>query len=182
MEGLDVQDVLKHEHEYDGTRVFRGFGGAFAVSTCLWVAIVAGCAEVNTTPGDDRVASVAQSTSKGDCGDVPLPPPVYDHAPRIPTFVRRIPVGSVDRVCHNFTTPAEIGMHGMSTAALLAQVSHGSVETKACSWRYANIGFVVLPDTGGHSGTDAWEACVLRHEYGHINGWPAWHPGAHYES
>jgi hypothetical protein len=183
-EGLDATNVLEHEPDYDGTWVFRGFGSACALSACLWVAIIAGCAQIDVSPGDSRVASAAHggTGSKGDCGDVPMPPPIYDHAPAIPTFVRHVPFGSIDRECRDFAAPAEIGAHGMSTAALLAQVTHGNVETKACSWRYANLGFVLLPDLGGPDATAAWEACVLRHEYGHINGWPASHPGARFET
>jgi hypothetical protein len=29
--------------------------------------------------------------------------------------------------------------------------------------------------------TNEWEACALRHETAHINGWPPSHPNAHYE-
>jgi hypothetical protein len=177
-------DVLEHELDYGGARVFRGFGSALALSACFWVALIAGCTQIDLSPADNRVASVGHGTSgtNVDCGDVPMPPPAYDHVPVIPIFIRRVPPGSIDRECRDFAAPAEIGAHGMSTAALLAEVTHGNVETKACSWRYGNLGFVVMPDMGDHGGGDIWDACVLRHEYGHINGWPAAHPGARFET
>jgi hypothetical protein len=65
--------------------------------------------------------------------------------------------------------------------ALLSDVTDGGFQMQACSWTYGGIGFIILPEAGSDGVTSEWEACALRHETAHINGWPPSHPNAHYE-
>ncbi len=127
-----------------------------------------------------RPASVSK---KVDCGDVPLPPVRFDHFPTIKVYVRHIPYGLVDRECrfHGVYGPTASVGNGSGVAALLSQVTDGGFETKACSWKFANLGFVILPNEDDGVSRQ-WEVCALRHEIGHINGWPATHPEAHYDA
>ena len=46
MESLDATIMLEHEHDYDGTWIFRGFAGALALSAGFWVVIIATCAQI----------------------------------------------------------------------------------------------------------------------------------------
>ena len=167
----------------------RGFRYAFAISALIWAAggafVMTGCA--SDTPSSSIVAANVgvhrTSSAKPHCGDIPLPPARFDHVPTIRTFVTYAPYGQVAGICHahGVRGPAVFVDSGNNAAALLSRVTDGGFEMKACSWRdVANLGFVVLPNRGeGVSGE--WESCALRHEYAHINGWPATHPDSHYE-
>ena len=103
----------------------------------------------NTNGPEDQFAV----KDRANCGDVTLPPARFDHAATIPIFIRKIPFENVNRECreHRVDAPRmafSLGPRGMSTVALLSQFTHGDFETKACSWTFARLGFVVLPESG----------------------------------
>jgi hypothetical protein len=165
----------------------RGFRYALALSFAVWAGIavlaMAGCAGTTTQgPLSQTVADRAAGSSHKHCGDIPLPPVRFDHAPTLPTFVSYLPFGQIGVVCraHGVYGPAAFVASGSSGAAFLSQVTDGGFEIKACSWiTGGKFGHVVLPRAD--SVTSEWSACALRHEYAHINGWPASHPDGHYE-
>lgn len=184
-------EALLRERDYDGTRVLRGFGNGFSLAGISWIAIasVVSIAIAFWPIRAETFGSGAQLTSeaRADCGDVPLPPQEYDHAAAIPLLIRQVPFGQVDHLCHDHNAAAlitTITFDRRATSAVLhpSSIAPADFEAKACSWTYAKLGFVILPKAGEGGVTDAWDACALRHETGHINGWPASHPNAHYES
>jgi len=179
-----IDNTRAHERDYDGTNTLRGFRWGLALAGLLWIGIgAAACAELDVKSAEG--ARVVAKTG-ANCGDVPLPPPEFDHDATIPVMVQHVPFDLVDGRCraHGVAGPRPIlasDRHGTSAIALLSEVTHGDFETKACSWTQGRLGLVILPETGKAGVTQAWEACVMRHEIGHINGWPPSHPRAHYE-
>lgn len=189
----DISECLRRSAGEERSRgsTLRGFRYAFALSFGIWAAggalVISGCASTAPTAtftSSAHVASAVYAGGKKRCGDIPLPPAQFDHVPAIPTFVSYVPYGQVGMVCrqHGVRGPAVFVDRGNNAAALLSEVSDGGFEMKACSWKdVANLGFVVMPEPSSGDISSAWEACALRHEYGHINGWAANHPDAHYE-
>jgi len=45
-----------------------------------------------------------------------------------------------------------------------------------CAYQIGNLWRIAMRDDLGPQD----DRCTLRHEYGHVNGWPANHPGARY--
>lgn len=189
--GQDSSDRLR-EFEEHGSNALRGFRCAFALSLFIWSAggalLIAGCTTTNKEHSfvearDDHTLRDV-TTKKAHCGDIPLPPLQFDHVPAIRTFITYVPFGEVGALCraHGIRGPAIYADARSGAAALLSVVTDGGFEMKACSWKNViNMGFVVLPERDGGDISAEWEACALRHEYGHLNGWPATHPDAHYE-
>ena len=171
----------------DKPSLLRGFRYAFAFSFLIWagvtVVMMAGCAQRSTEASSQFTAvGNAAGTLRKHCGDIPLPPARFDHVPTMPTFVSYVPFGQIGTLCriHGVHGPAMFVASGSSGAAFLSQVTDGGFEIKACSWiSGGKFGHVVLPRAD--SVTSEWSACALRHEYAHINGWPASHPDGHYE-
>ena len=183
-----LQDV-EAKHNRDGS-LLRGFRYAFAISAFIWAAgaalVISGCASgPSPTFTSAQALHVARAGKmRAHCGDIPLPPPRFDHAPTIRTFVSYVPYGQVGVICraHGVRGSVLFADRNNNAAALMGQVTDGDFEMQACSWTdVAKLGFVVLPERSSGDISQEWEACALRHEYAHINGWTATHPDAHYE-
>lgn len=87
------------------------------------------------------------------CGsNIPLPPTQYDHEPTRPFTDYRVPYFQVASACRTF------GPH------LNGCVVPGRIPLRIMAT--------------GLNAQD--EAALTRHENGHLNGWPADHPGAHF--
>lgn len=85
-----------------------------------------------------------------------LPPVTYDHAPTIPYGVVEETQERVTRLCEILGGPNAI----------------------ACTWQ-TEAGFtVIIPKVGRGGVAQRTHDLILRHERGHVNGWPADHPGA----
>lgn len=126
------------------------------------------------------IALAANQAAAADCEGVPMPPAEFDHKPSIHTFVRYMPFGIVDHECRRrISSPIAISA-GPGIGPMLDQINGGGFETKACSWKFAGLGFIIVSKPGIGGVTPEWAACALRHEIAHINGWPAWHPGQHF--
>jgi hypothetical protein len=119
-----------------------------------------------------------------DCGSVPLPPHRFDHTPAIKITLVQVPFGAVDIACraHGVVAPRAFLEARPGAMGLLNEVTQEGFETQACSWRNGEEGFIVLPIVGEGDVSPAWQACALRHEIAHLNGWPASHPEAHFGS
>lgn len=104
-----------------------------------------------------------------DCEGIALPPPRYDHIPTLPFEVRNVDFGWVARLCG--------ARHG--APMIWRDQAMGFAKTvQACSWRGDAYGTVIRPVGGGWS--DEERACLLRHEFGHLNGWSERHEDANY--
>ena len=119
-----------------------------------------------------------------DCGGVPLPPHRFDHTPIIKVTVVQVPFGAVHIACraHGVVAPRAFLEARPGAMGLLNEVTQEGFETQACSWRNGEEGFVVLPIVGEGDVTPDWQACALRHEIAHLNGWPASHPDSYFGS
>ena len=93
--------------------------------------------------------------SKPDgCGDVMQPPTEYDHPPIGMSRLWELSADEVTRTCE-----------GLGISGPLLACSIGSI--------------VVLPVIS--ASTPRWKQdCLLHHEWGHQNGWPATHPNGRY--
>lgn len=91
-----------------------------------------------------------------------IPPTKYDHAPTVRFLDVRLPYWKIDAYCRthaDFVTAAGDRIEGCAIA--------GRVPVR------------VVP--AANSGVDAGTiAAIIRHENGHLNGWPADHPGGRY--
>jgi len=96
-----------------------------------------------------------------DITDVPLPPAIYDHAPSGVVEAHSGSLSDLEYLCH---TQWRIVTNNVSVG---------------CSWPSRGVWIVILPRIGGEV-TPELQARVWRHEIGHVNGWPADHPGARY--
>ena len=138
-----------------------------ALTLALLVSVFAGATALGVIAVRFARAANQEQPSGGfaqsDCGYITLPPAQYDHVPAIPFTVRSVNFGSVRRAC-DFHLP----LNGKNDFRILA-----------CSWRGTVAGTIVLPMGGGW--TDERRSCALRHEFGHLNGWPLTHPDAHFE-
>ena len=153
-------------------RVERGFFFAAALTLLQPAASAAG--------GDLRREAAAPPGSI-DCGSVPLPPARFDHPSAHRVLVMHLPFGMIDNACRArgiLAPTAFIGANG--TVALLDAVAGAGYEIQACSWKSGDDRYVLLPRVGTGGVTKDFEACALRHEIGHLNGWPASHPDAHF--
>jgi hypothetical protein len=131
----------------------------------------------------DRVGHTTTPTGFIDCGSVPLPPARFDHPPTHRVTVMHVPFGLIDNACRARGILAPTAFIGANrTVALLDEVAGAGFEIQACSWTSGDDRFVILPQVGTGGVTKDFEACALRHEIGHLNGWPASHPDAHFGS
>lgn len=103
--------------------------------------------------------------ARGGCGSIPMPPPEYDHPPLGTTILGVEDLGDVGRTCASM---------GFSPTTLTGN----DPTTLGCSWRSGAIGHVLI----AADLPIELMACGIRHEWAHLNGWPAWHPNARFES
>ena len=131
----------------------------------------------------DRVGKSLTPPGFTDCGSVPLPPARFDHPPSHRVTVMHVPFGLIDNACRARGILAPTAFIGANrTVALLDEVAGAGFEIQACSWTSGDDRFVILPQVGTGGVSKDFEACALRHEIGHLNGWPASHPDAHFGS
>jgi len=87
---------------------------------------------------------------------VTLPPAEYDREPAVKYEVIETPWHKVDALCPG----------------------HEFERVLACARDFGPLGWtIVMPKRDGSLLGDDWKL-LLRHEKGHINGWPRFHPGA----
>src|ERR1041384_8031931 len=95
-----LQAVDKNPRE--SSSALRGFRYAFGLSLLIWTAggaaVISGCASnvpAATFTSANALAPPPAKTAgmKAHCGDIPLPPRQFDHAPTIRTFVTYVPYG-----------------------------------------------------------------------------------------
>jgi len=92
---------------------------------------------------------LAACERKPECPDIMQPPEVMDHAPSGAVITRELGMADVDGLCRSMgAEPHRVGC------------SRGNL--------------VIIPslDSGR-----SYQGCVLRHEWGHVNGWPTDHAG-----
>jgi len=90
---------------------------------------------------------------------VTLPQPRYDHEPTVKYEIIEVPWHKVQRVCTGY----DPDLHGRMLA---------------CARNFGPLGWtIVMPKRDGSLLGDDWSR-LLRHEKGHINGWPRGHPEA----
>lgn len=153
-----------------------------AAAACrLVVFLAAGLALVPPTEADGvRVRGTPQQGAI-DCGSVPLPPARFDRPLPNRVIVMHVPFGLIDNACRARGVLAPTAFMGSNrTLALLDQVSGNGFEIQACSWTSGEDRFVLLPSVGTGGITEDFDQCALRHEIGHLNGWPSTHPDAHF--
>jgi hypothetical protein len=88
------------------------------------------------------------------CGSIYLPPHEFDHEPVVPVMIEEMPVEQIQTICAPQDGNAEWG------------------RVESCSQRRGHIWVIRLPNNLG----SVREACYLRHEHGHVNGWRWNHP------
>jgi hypothetical protein len=153
-------------------RAWRSLFLAAALAVSGTVAFAAGDLRAPSTPSNAI-----------DCGSVPLPPERFDHPSLHRVIVLHMPFGLIDNACRArgvLAPTAFIGSNG--TLAMLDQVAGNGFEIQACSWTSGDDRYVLLPQVGTGGITKDFNACALRHEIGHLNGWPASHPDARFGS
>lgn len=105
---------------------------------------------------------MAASPALADCGAIVLPPEEFDHVPSTAVHIEFRPYFEVDMACR---TVLRIRMGGRE---------------EACLGFFAGSWLMFLPLTD-ESVTSEMQACLLRHEFGHLNGWLPSHPDARFE-
>ena len=112
------------------------------------------------------VLSVALSVSApafADCGAILMPPEQYDHAPSMLVHLEFRPYFQVDQTCR--------------TALRI----RANAREEACTGLSLLRGWLVILPLADEGVTSVTQECLLRHEFGHLNGWLPTHPDARFE-
>ena len=96
------------------------------------------------------------------CGSIDMPPEEFDHVPAMDVHVEFRPYFRVDQACRS-----------------VLRVRANSRE-EACAGFFAGSWWIFLPLTGDSVSSET-QACLLRHEFAHLNGWLPDHPDARFE-
>ena len=102
---------------------------------------------------------MAQSAVPGNCFMISMPPERCDHAPTRPFSTRAVDHLTVDATCRSY-----------------ANFNYLRVHLQACSITFIDHAILIISNDINPDYT----ACLVRHEYGHLNGWDAGHHGARY--
>lgn len=111
--------------------------------------------------GGAALLFMGQHPGPTNCYMVTMPPVQYDHRPTRP--FRRLAVSHqiVDATCRQY-----------------ADFSYLNARLQSCVITNGDSAMMIVPNDMD----PLYTACLVRHENGHLNGWPADHPGARYYS
>jgi hypothetical protein len=106
--------------------------------------------------------AMAVSPALADCGAIVMPPEEFDHPPTTAVHIEFRPYFEVDSACRS-----------------VLRINAGARE-EACLGVFAGTWLMFLPLTD-KSVTSETQACLLRHEFAHLNGWLPSHPNARFD-